>query len=221
MHIVSAAKLAKLKEIAGRLDKFSGLLGQIIDDVTSTEVFSLLERGESKIFAQKAVAKHLLLVITSDKGLCGGFNSNLLKQVRKQIAEYQAKNIEFGLIVVGRKGLDNLKADFAGNIINSYNWPKGDIEQLAAKLKLLIVKLFEEENFSHCLLCYNKFINALRCEQRLEGILPVAHDDSKVSQISAYEYEGDELFLDLINLYIHGQAKTPYCIAEPAKKGRE
>ena len=170
MKMVSAAKLKKAQDsITATLpysNKLSELIKSISASVDSTEPNPLFEKRELK--------KPLLVVITSNKGLCGGFNSNIIKEVYSLASEYGP--ISPDLLTIGKKGNDILRKKF--NVINSHkevydSFSYSSVKEIAEN----ITQRFEGEEYDEIVLVYNHFKNAATQIITKEQYLPI-HDDS-------------------------------------------
>ena len=170
MKMVSAAKLKKAQDsITATLpysNKLSELIKSISASVDSTEPNPLFEKRELK--------KPLLVVITSNKGLCGGFNSNIIKEVYSLASEYGP--ISPDLLTIGKKGNDILRKKF--NVISSHNevydsFSYSSVKEIAEN----ITQRFEGEEYDEIVLVYNHFKNAATQIITKEQYLPI-HDDS-------------------------------------------
>ena len=207
MHVVSAAKLKKVKEQAENLNEYSSVLGNIMHDISTGGNLMDLPANDRKFFS-KALKEmtHLLVVMTSERGLCGGFNSSVIKRVKKDIKKLQKEGRQVKLLVIGKKGSDALKGRYAKIIEAYYHNTKGNIECISREVKNKIIGLVENEEVGACYMYYNKFKNAMTQILTKERILPAkSTGDAKTSTVSEYEYEGDRLVHDVINLYISGE----------------
>ena len=182
MKMVSAAKLKKAQDsITATLpysNKLSELIKSISASVDSTEPNPLFEKRELK--------KPLLVVITSNKGLCGGFNSNIIKEVYSLASEYGP--ISPDLLTIGKKGNDILRKKF--NVISSHNevydsFSYSSVKEIAEN----ITQRFEGEEYDEIVLVYNHFKNAATQIITKEQYLPIHDDSDNKSNVS-----GDYIF---------------------------
>lgn len=205
MQLVSAAKLKRIKERAEVLDEYSSALGDIMYNISLDNNLTELPLEDQKFFSQTLKdMPHLLIIMTSERGLCGSFNSNLLKRAKLEIEKLESLGKIVKLLIIGKKGLDSLKNDFEEKILGYYHVSHGNYEQLASKIKNKIIELVETEQIGACYMYYNKFKNALTQIVTEEQILP-AHVSSDNKVDMEFEYEGMGLVHKVINLYIGGQ----------------
>ena len=144
---------------------------------------------------------HLLVLISSDRGLCGGFNANVLRYIREKIMRLEADGKTVKLLVVGRKGYASLRRDMRSRIVEAYEdlaKPAPAFDQ-AETVSAKITSMFEAGEFDVCTVIYNKFVSALTQEVTPLQLIPFKADepvetegeDSSVGG-SAYEFEPDE-----------------------------
>ncbi len=205
MHVVSAAKLKKLKDQAENLNDYSSVLGAVMYDISESDNLMDLPAEDRKFFSKELEnMPHLLVVVTSERGLCGSFNSNVIKRVKLDIKQLEAHNKEVKLLIIGKKGIDALKNEFGKKIVGYYHVAQGDYECVAREAKDKIIGLVESQQAGACYIYYNKFKNAMTQIMTKAQILPAqAGSESKVSNSS--EYEGAGLVHNVISLYIGGQ----------------
>jgi F-type H+-transporting ATPase subunit gamma len=205
MHVVSAAKLKKVKEQAECLNDYSRVLSDVMYDISTSDNLMDLSPNDRKFFSKELKnMPHLLIVMTSERGLCGSFNSNVIKKVKFEIKKFEADGKEVKLLVIGKKGIDSLKNEFGKKIIGYYHVAHGNYEHVAREVKAKIMELVESEQVGACYMYYNKFKNALTQVITEEQILP-ASVRSEGNSSSSSEYEGAGLVHNVINLYIGGQ----------------
>jgi F-type H+-transporting ATPase subunit gamma len=205
MHVISAAKLKKLKDQAENINDYSSVLSTIMYDISSSGNLMDLPVDDRKFFSKELEdMPHLLVVMTSERGLCGGFNSNVIKRVKLDIKKLKADGKEVKLLVIGKKGIDGLKNEFSKQIVGYYHVFQGNYEYVAREAKDKIMELIESEKVGACYIYYNKFKNAMTQVMTREQILPVqVITESKISNAS--EYEGEGLVHNVISLYIGSQ----------------
>lgn len=207
MHVVSAAKLKKVKEQAEKLNLYSEVLGDIMYDISTGGNLMDLPAKDRMFFDKKLEEKpYLLVVMTSERGLCGGFNSGIIKKVKKDISEFQKEGKEIKLLVVGKKGRDGLRGKYTKLIEEYYPNPKGNATCMSRQVKNKMIKMIERGEAGVCYMYYNEFKNAMTQVMSRREILPANHTaNAEESTVSEYEYEGENLVHKVINLYMSGQ----------------
>jgi F-type H+-transporting ATPase subunit gamma len=206
MQMVSASKLKKLKDKAENLNDYSEVLKDIMIAIAHGNNLMELPECDRKFFIPSPQLPILLVIMTSDKGLCGGFNSSVIKKAKADITDLQSKGLEFRLLIVGKKGYDAFKNRYPDLIDGYYNVSPTNSYCVAMQLRNKVISMVEESKISACYMYYNFFKNAMTQILTKEQVLPV--DESKYQDSGlecGYEYEGDGLVHNIINLYIGGE----------------
>ncbi|MEK9797872.1 MAG: F0F1 ATP synthase subunit gamma, partial [Alphaproteobacteria bacterium] len=149
---------------------------------------------------------HLLVVMSADRGLCGGFNGTVTRQTRAEVARLRAANKTVKLLMVGRKSADALRREFGDLYLDQYEGLQGTSVSYsdAAKIADTIRTGFEAGEFDVCTLIFNKFKNAITQEITLTQLIPAEVDNSDAADGDAatvsyeYEPEEDELLASLL-----------------------
>ena len=222
MHVVSAAKLKKIKEQAENFNEYSVVLGDIMNDISTSVNLMDLPPNDRKFFNKdlKNMA-HLLVVITSERGLCGGFNSSVIRQVKNDIKILQKEGKLIRLLVIGKKGRDALKDQYSDIIAGYYHHNiKNNVECLAREVKDKIIEMVEGEEVGACYMYYNRFKNAMTQILNKECILPAkSAENAEISAVSECEYEGSNLIHDVINFYISGEINYGLLQSKASEEG--
>ena len=202
MKMVAAAKLRKAQEMAEKGRPYSDKMDMIIQNLSkaindpSNAPKLLVGTGEDK--------NHLCVVMTADRGLCGGFNTNIVKLAKNYFNKILKDSKNLKIITVGTKGLDQLKRDYGKYIIKKINFK--DKKQLsfqdAESIGNEIVKLFKNKEFDKCVIFFNKFKNVMTQIPQIQQVIPAKKDEQpKEEQHSSYyefEPEEDEILEDLL-----------------------
>ena len=200
MKMVAAAKLRRAQEAAesGRpyADRMRRVTANLAAkaDVNSAPAL-LVGNGKS--------ATHLLVVISADRGLCGGFNGSITRQTRTEVTRLQDEGKTVKLLMVGRKSADALRREYGKQFIDSFEGIQGTSVSFsdAASLADTIRTGFEAGDYDVCTMIYNKFVNAITQEITLTQLIPAetnAVDDSDANVNYEYEPEEDELLDSLL-----------------------
>ncbi len=218
MQLVSAAKLRRVKDGAEALDDYSSILTNIMNDVKLNLNLMHLTSFEQKFFNNEDIKKktHLCVVMTSERGLCGSFNSQIIKAVKRDITKYQEQNVKVKLIIAGKKGYDAIKSQYSDLIEEYYHIIKEQYLPVALAIKNKIISLTDQDEIGSCFLYYNEFKNALVQVMTKVSIFPVEilnineqKENSKLPD-SSFEYEGSNLVSSLIDLYVIGMIKHAF-----------
>ena len=201
MKMVAAAKLRKAQEMAEKGRPYSDKMDLIIQNLSkaindpSNAPKLLVGTGEDKI--------HLCVVMTADRGLCGGFNTNIVKLAKNYFNKILKESKNLKIITVGTKGLDQLKRDYGKYIIKKINFKdkKNLSFQDADLIGNEVVKLFKNKEFDKCIIFFNKFKNVMTQIPQAQQIVPAKKDEqTKEVQDLSYEFEPeeDEILEDLL-----------------------
>ncbi len=193
MKMVSAAKLKKAQDAITAMRPYSEKLTQILQAVSAT-----LEGEVGGKYTQNGeINKVLIVAITSNRGLCGAFNANIIKETRLIAEQYQGKQVD--VLAIGKKGCDVLKKSF--NVIESHNdlFDQLNFENTAAIAQNLTDK-FLNGAYDRIELVYNQFKNAATQIIVSEQFLPLQTSTETVSNTSDYLFEPnkEDIVLTLI-----------------------
>ena len=207
MHVVSVSKLKKAKEQAENLNLYSEVLGDIMYDISTGGNLMDLPAKDLMFFSKTLKEMpYLLVAMTSERGLCGGFNSSIIRKVKKDVCAFQKEGKKVKLLVVGKKGMDGLRGKYTKLIEEYYPNPQGNAACMSRQVKNKMIEMIKNEEAGTCYMYYNKFKNAMTQVITRRKILPVSNTvNAKESTVSKYEYEGENLVHELINLYMSGQ----------------
>jgi F-type H+-transporting ATPase subunit gamma len=197
MKMVSAAKLKKATEAVTKMRPYAEKLKEILVNLSADTSGDT----QSEYSDVRDVKKVLVVPVTSNRGLCGGFNANIMKRTVKLINEkYEGKDVS--LLCVGKKSGDWF-------VNKKYNVIKAEIEIFndltftnVAVIAQGIMDSFVSKEYDEVMFVYNKFINAATQSVQIEKLLPVANDDSEGTEAAStdymYEPGREEIILDLI-----------------------
>ncbi|WP_139957472.1 ATP synthase F1 subunit gamma [Flavicella sediminum] len=194
MKMVSAAKLKKAQDAITAMRPYSNKLSELLQNLSAT-----LEADAGGVYSeQRKVSKVLLVVITSNRGLCGGFNSSIIKAAQKTVAEqYQGKTVE--LVSIGKKGFDILSRDF--KVIDNQSAIYDDLSfGNSALIAENLMQLFVDGTYDKIEIIYNSFKNAATQIVKVEQFLPIEpiQIEGHVSADYIYEPEKEEIISALI-----------------------
>ncbi|MAV82349.1 MAG: F0F1 ATP synthase subunit gamma [Pelagibacteraceae bacterium] len=194
MKMVAASKLRRAQELAESSRVYSDSLGFILSSLAggSKENSDLPEI----LVGRKNTKTSLLIVNSSDRGLCGGFNSNLFRKSIKWIAEKKSKGIEVKILAIGKKAISYFnRIDI--EILGTFDDLNNNERQLevSEQVKNKITELFESNSVDEIFILYNKFVSAIAQEPTYKSLIPLETSDEKnneePSNIS-FEFEPDK-----------------------------
>jgi F-type H+-transporting ATPase subunit gamma len=193
MKMVAAAKLKRAQENAEKGRPYSEKMNNIILNLSSG--ISDKENAPKLLSGTGDDKVHLCVVLTSDRGLCGGFNTNIIKKAKAYFEKILNEKKTLKIITVGSKGYDQLKRVFEENIIERISFKDSkNINYLdAEKVGKIIIDNFERTEFDVCTIFYNKFKNVITQIPQVQQIIPLkASEVEGNSSEDNYEFEPEE-----------------------------
>ena len=193
MKMVAAAKLRKAQESAERGRPYSEKMNNVILNLSNG--ISDKENAPKLLSGTGKDKVHLCVVMTSDRGLCGGFNSNIIKKAKLFFSKLAQEGKELKIITVGSKGNDQLKRIYGKQIIEklSFKNSKNVYYADAEKVSKIIIDKFEKEEFDICTIFYNQFKNVITQIPQAQQIIPLKTDNEAAAKSDdSYEFEPDE-----------------------------
>ncbi len=196
MKMVAAAKLRKAQENAEKGRPYSEKMNNIILNLSAG--VSDPQSAPKLLVGTGKEDVHLCVVLTSDRGLCGGFNSNIIKKTKNYFEKIQKEGKSLKIITVGSKGYDQLKRQYGKSIIENISFKESkNINYFdAAKVGNLIIEKFQNEEFDFCTIFFNKFKNVISQIPQAQQIIPLENEnknkDKDEKLESNYEFEPDE-----------------------------
>ncbi len=198
MKMVSAAKLKRAQDAVTQMRPYAGKLKEILENLSAT-----LDLSENAFSEQREVKNVLLVGITSNRGLCGGFNNNIIKRVGVLINEdYKEANVQ--VLSIGKKIKDVYKrTEF--HYINEKMEQMEDVYtdlrfEVVAELAEEIIQQFHNKSFDKIVLVYNRFVNAATQSIESEQFLPIVPTVNEGANAGDYLFEPSkmEIVEDLI-----------------------
>ena len=192
MQMVAAAKLRRAQEAAENArpyaDRMSAVMGNLASGAGKSDSAPKLISGTGSSDV------HLLVVATAERGLCGGFNSSIVRLAKSHIEKLQSSGSKVKIITVGKKGREQLKREFSDLIIDhvdlsdvkriSYNEAKSISEDIVAR--------FKASEFDVCTIFYNEFKSVISQIPTALQLIPAVFKETDDSGGDFYEYEPDE-----------------------------
>jgi F-type H+-transporting ATPase subunit gamma len=207
MKMVAASKLKRAQEQAEAAQPYTVAMARMIANVASslspTSTVSPLLTGTGRDNV------HLLVVVSSDRGLCGGFNANLLRNVRAEIRRLESAGKTVKLLCVGRKARDSLKRDQAHKIVDALAVSGASAKARlnftdAQRISTIVLNLFHQGAFDVCSVMFNEFKSVLVQKPLVQQLIPFkaagSNDNADIARLSAYNYEPseEEILKDLL-----------------------
>jgi F-type H+-transporting ATPase subunit gamma len=193
MKMVAAAKLRKAQENAEKGRPYSEKMNNIILNLSSsvTDI-----ENKPKLLAGSGNEKvHLCIVLTADRGLCGGFNTNIVKKAKYFFEKIKIDGKILKIITVGSKGYDQLKRVYGKQIIEKISFKDSKVTNYldAETIGKKIIELFEKNEFDICTIFYNQFKNVITQIPQEQQIIPLKSSEVKKNSVEDnYEFEPEE-----------------------------
>jgi len=193
MKMVAAAKLRKAQENAEKGRPYSEKMNNIILNLSNS--ISDKENAPKLLVGTGNKKNYLCVVLTADRGLCGGFNTNIVKKAKSFFNKIIAEGKSLKIINVGSKGYDQLKRVYGNQIIEKISFKDSKIANYldAEIVGKKIIELFEKNEFDICTIFYNQFKNVITQIPQEQQIIPLK--SSKVQENAVddnYEFEPEE-----------------------------
>jgi F-type H+-transporting ATPase subunit gamma len=193
MKMVAAAKLRRAQESAEKGRPYSEKMNNVILNLSSG--ISDKENAPKLLSGSGKDQIHLCVVMTSDRGLCGGFNSNIIKKAKSYFAKLSEEGKELKIITVGSKGNDQLKRAYGDKIISNISFKESKNANYfdAEKVGKIVIEKFEGEEFDVCTIFYNQFKNVITQTPQAQQIIPLNTEATEEDKSEdSYEFEPDE-----------------------------
>lgn len=203
MEMVAASKMRKAQERMKSARPYAEKIRNVI-----THLHYAHPEYRHPFMIEREARRVGFIVITSDRGLCGGLNTNVLRQLVTTMGDWSGKGVEIDLCTIGGKGFGFLKR-FGANIVSQVS-QLGDtprIDDLIGTVKVML-DAYAEGRLDRLYVVYNEFINTMTQKPQTEQLLPLpGTDDEQLKHYWDYIYEPDskEVLNDLMVRYIENQ----------------
>ncbi|WP_400162260.1 ATP synthase F1 subunit gamma [Brevibacillus sp. TJ4] len=216
MKMVAAAKLRRNQERAEAARPYAEKIQDVIASIASGTSGS-----KHPMLQSRPIKKTGYIVITSDRGLAGGYNANMIRAVVNTIAEKHKSKDEYGIFVIGRKGRDFFSKrnyPLLEEITGLKENPSfADIKKIAGTA----VQFFADEKIDELYLCYNKFNSAISQVPTVKRLLPLEAPEGSKERNMDYEYEpsSEEVLADLLPKYAETLVYSALLEAKASEEG--
>jgi F-type H+-transporting ATPase subunit gamma len=204
MKMIAATKLRKAQVAAEEGRPYASSMERMLAGMIAT--LPNLDTAPRLLAGTGSDANHLLIVVTSDRGLCGGFNGNIAREARRRISELRQQGKTVKVLCVGRKGRDSLRRDHASLIIDTmenvtrYGAKFGPARDIARRVR----NMFDNKEFDVCSIIYNTFKSAVTQVVTTKQIIPFPAGELKPAAgeaVSSATYDlepSEEALLDAL-----------------------
>ncbi len=201
MKMVAAAKLRRAQESAEKGRPYSDKMNNIILNLSNG--ISDIENAPKLLSGTGEDKVHLCVVMTSDRGLCGGFNTNIIKKAKQYFQKVLDEGKTLKIITVGTKGYDQLKRLYGDNIIDRISFKESKNVNYfdADKVGKIVIEKFEKKEFDVCTIFYNQFKNVITQIPQEQQIIPLntsEKDENSLEDNYEFEPEEDEILSNLL-----------------------
>ena len=197
MKMVAAAKLRKAQEAAEQSRPYSDNMKNLMNSISRG--FVPTDNSRNLLTGSDEDKTYLLVLFTSERGLCGGFNSQISKALREKVVDLQKENKIVKIICIGKKGYDIVKRQYGDQIVDTVDLSavKSIQYEDAKKISDKIIKMYFDAEFDKCLIFYNKFksvISQIPTEQQVvpAEIVENDNDENITRSNSFFEFEPNE-----------------------------
>lgn len=184
MEMIAASRLKRAQEAAVASRPYSDKMMEVI-----TSIATGTQDIDHPMMKKREIKKSAYLVITSDRGLAGGYNANLLRAAMQTIQAKHRSTDEYALFVIGRKGRDFFRKRNMPVVQDLIGVPDTPVFHDIQSIATAAVQYFEQEQCDELILIYNEFINAITQKPIEKRMLPLAEVDASAEGIASYEYE--------------------------------
>ena len=201
MKMVAAAKLKRAQDSAEKGRPYSQKMNNIILNLSGS--ISDKSNAPKLLSGTGNEQVHLCVVMTSDRGLCGGFNANIIKKAKSYFSKLDKEGKELKIVTVGSKGNDQLKRAYGDKIIENISFKNSKNANYfdAEKVGKTIIERFEKKEFDICTIFYNQFKNVITQIPQAQQIIPLnteTNDENKPEESYDFEPDEDEILSNLL-----------------------
>lgn len=194
MQMVAAAKLRKAQEAAEQARPYADKMSLVMNKITSSDNVSsssplLTGNGNNNI--------NLIIIATSERGLCGAFNSSIVRLAKNHINKLKSEGFQFKILTIGKKGREQLKREFGENMIDHVDLSevKKIAYENASTISDNIISMFLNNEFDVATIFYNQFESVISQVPQASQLIPIEINSEKTqndNSISNFVYEPDE-----------------------------
>lgn len=216
MMLVAAAKLKRAQEICIKSKVYAHTLEEVISHITLRYKIGELHLPKwDKFFCSIEDEKECVVIFTSNQGLCGNYNTNIIKETKYILSKRDIK-----LIIIGKKGFIFFKKEYPSFILDYFLLPSKLSFKFAEEIADKILEFYNCGIISACSLIYNEFISPLRQRTKKRTLIPFSQEPMPSSRILTdyiYEPNPEDLLSNLVPLYIKFQIYSTLLEAEASE----
>ncbi|MCK9473267.1 ATP synthase F1 subunit gamma [Sulfurimonas sp.] len=208
MKLVSTAKLRRAEELAKRSRLYAAKMNQVIAEIAGRIKCNKIGGLDNRCFIEIEDPKTVDIVfVTADKGLCGGFNIQTIKAVKKLLAEYKAKNVKVRLRGIGKKGIEFFKYNEVELFDSVANLSSNPDKNNSDDFIISSIEDFKDGKIDALHMVYNGYKNMITQELHVNKVLPVDSsqfkcDEPEKSMLEVESQDEEKMLDSLVNRYV-------------------
>ncbi len=170
LQMVSASKIRKAKDLMAASRPYANSMRSVISHLAHANT----EYKHPFLIKREKVNKVAFIVISTDRGLCGGLNANLFRKTLGAVREWHDKGVEVDMVAIGQKSVQFFRRIRGVNLIGTatHLGERPKLENLIGVIKV-VLDAYNKSDTDRVFLCYNDFVNTMRQEPRVDGLLPL------------------------------------------------
>ena len=204
MQMVAAAKLRKAQEAAEEARPYAKRMARVLNKLTTS--VSDISTGSPLLIGNGKNEKFLIIVATSERGLCGAFNSSIVRLAKSHISDLLSDDKRVDILTIGKKGREQLKREFGDSMTDHVDLStiKKMTYEEASIISESILEKFSRKEFDVAMIFYNQFESVISQIPKVQQLIPVekkneADSDNEIVELSyAYEPDEQEIIEDLL-----------------------
>ncbi|KAB2835583.1 MAG: F0F1 ATP synthase subunit gamma [Caedimonadaceae bacterium] len=194
MKLIAAAKLRYAQSRIQSSRHYAEALAGMMQGLLQAKEF--LSASRPLLSGRENPVTHLYIIATSDRGLCGGFNSSIVRRALKLMNDSKNRGQKIKVIVIGRRGYDQIKRSYESSIVERHPAYGKPLYRDATTISANLIKMFNDLVFDECTIVYNQFISALSQKVTHKQLIPIVRSPlTNVQDImlsAALEFEPSE-----------------------------
>ncbi|MBH88270.1 MAG: F0F1 ATP synthase subunit gamma [Pelagibacterales bacterium] len=194
MKMVAASKLRRAQETAESARPYSEKIAKIMSSLAAGMKDS--EVSLDLLLGNNDNSIHIIIAVTSDRGLCGGFNSSIVKSVKNKVIDIKNKSSDFKIICLGKKGADILRGVYGDKVISAENINDKNSYTLAENISNLLVTKLDNKEYGTCSIIFNQFKSAISQIVTEQSLIPCSmeyeEESNNKDNLINFEFEPDE-----------------------------
>ena len=205
MKMVSAAKLRRSENSIREAKPYANKLKSVVSSLSTRFDGKDQDTGFGLLFKNSGGKRTGVILITSDRGLCGGFNSNLSKALARQLADEEVECAEF--VILGRKGNEFFKRSAHNILANHTGTPPGEQLVLVRDIVSKLTSRFEAGELDQVILAYNHYVSVIAQVPVIEQLLPIRAPEAEITDERdiIFEPSPQDILETLLKKYVQNQ----------------